>query len=103
MASRPLGLMIIWKMDGKAPSQWTLVKSGLFGHYQNGVDYLTDFANLHKWEPSLSHSSTVLAYEKGDYRIELSLAQAEGLDLSKETYLFQETVNEEQAEASTEG
>jgi len=93
MASRPLGLLIIWKM-AKEPNKWTLIKSGLFGHYQNGVDYLNDFAQVHGFKEAASVSG-VLAYEKGDYRLELSLSEAQGLDLSKETYLFQETANAE--------
>lgn len=91
---RPLGLLIVWKVSDTDP-KWQIMKQGLFGYYQNAVDYINGFAQAHGWTvPEWSPSNTI-AFEKGQYRIEVSLIQATGIDLSKETYLFEETVNEE--------
>src|SRR5688500_1495669 len=91
---RPLGLLIIWKIAD--PQKWEIMKTGLFGYYQNGLDYLREYARIKKWSEAKTVQLDVVAYEVGMYRVELSLVQAGGVDLSKETYLIQERVNEEQ-------
>lgn len=85
--NRPLGLMLIWKED--ETGHWTVVKHGLFGYYQNGVDYLNDYAQVKGWEvdPVDSAAPTTLTYRTGQYRIELSMVDPKGVDLSIETYL----------------
>jgi hypothetical protein len=92
--SRPLGSIIVWKKNDADP-KWQIMKNGLFGYYQNGVDYVNEFARAHGWTSVDGITTNTIAYEKGQYRIELSLVEATGVDLSKETYLFQENVNEE--------
>jgi hypothetical protein len=82
---RPLGLLIIWKKTD--PMKWEIMKTGLYGYYQNGLDYVREYAHVKEWKEAVTYSLDVVAYEVGDYRIELSLVQATGVDLSKETYL----------------
>jgi hypothetical protein len=89
---RPLGLLIVWQKTGQ---RWEIMKTGLFGYYQNGVDYLNEFAQAKGWQESKVNMTGTLAYETGPFRIELSLVEATGVDLSKETYLFQELENAE--------
>ena len=96
---RPLGLLIIWKLSDTDP-KWMIMKTALFGYYQNGLDYLNTYAQAKGWKPGVSYSNTV-AYKTGNYTIELSLVEATGVDLSKETYLFQENVSEENQEAAS--
>ena len=84
---RPLGLLIIWKMNPTEP-KWEITKTGLFGYYQNGLDYLREFARVKGWREAKTVQLDIIAYEVGGYRIELSLVQATGVDLSKETYLI---------------
>lgn len=83
---RPLGLMTIWKVNDTEP-KWEIMKHALFGYYQNGVDYLNQFAQAKGWERIESYSKDTVAYKVGQYQIELSLVQPTGLDLTKETYL----------------
>ena len=85
-------MLIVWQKTGQ---RWEIMKTGLFGYYQNGVDYLNEFARVKGWKEERSLTGT-LAYETGPFRIELSLVEATGVDLSKETYLFQESVNAEE-------
>ena len=94
--SRPLGLLIVWHINPENNS-WTIMRHGLFPYYQNGVDYLTEYARAKGWKkeetPAFNH---MLAYDTpSGHRVELSLVEVTGVDLSKETYLFEETVNEE--------
>jgi hypothetical protein len=91
--SRPLGLMTIWrtKEDGKVE----IAQTGLFDYYQNGHDYLTQYAQAKGWETDVTFGRESIAFRTGAYRIELSLVETKGLDLSKETYLFQETTDAE--------
>jgi hypothetical protein len=71
------------------------MKQGLFGYYQNAVDYINEFVRAYDgWTPAEWAPSGTVAYQKGQYRIEVSLIQATGVDLSKETYLFQELEHE---------
>ena len=91
---RPLGLLVVWKVSDTDP-KWQIMKQGLFGYYQNGVDYLTQFAQVKGWKQVESITSDRITFEVGPYLIELSLIQATGVDLSKETYLFEENVNDE--------
>jgi hypothetical protein len=88
---RPLGLIMIWKDE---PLQ--IMNTGLFGYYQNGVDYLTTYAQAKGWKLVPSSLETSITYKAGEYRIELGLVQAQGIDLSQETYLFQETTDASQ-------
>ena len=95
MADRPLGLITVWK-ENKTDPKYEIMKTGLFGYYQNARDYLDEFARVHGWKPdplpSLQENS--VAYVSGQFRIELNMLQATGIDLSKETYLFLETESE---------
>lgn len=77
---------MVWHIDKEA-NNWTIMKTGIFGYYQNGLDYLNEYVRVHDWQWVEAPFSHVQAYEKGEYRIELSLVQATGVDLSKETYL----------------
>jgi len=90
---RPLGLLMVWHID-KDTESYTIRKTGLFGYYQNGVDYLNEYVRINGWQWAESASSQVIAYEKGEYRIELSLVEATGVDLSKELYLENLNVEE---------
>jgi len=95
---RPLGLLVVWKVS-EADPKWQIMKNGLFGYYQNGVDYLTEFARVHGWKQIESVTADRITFEKGEYLIELSLVLATGVDLSKETYLFQELTDGEEVKA----
>ena len=95
---RPLGLLIIWKKTD--PMKWEIMKTGLYGYYQNGLDYVREYARVKEWKEAVTYNLDVVAYEVGDYRIELSLVQATGVDLSKETYL--EIENEATEKVTTE-
>jgi hypothetical protein len=79
--------MTVWKVSNDEP-KWKIMTNGLFGYYQNGVDYLNQYAQAKGWTKVDAVSPNTIAYEvPGGYLIELSLVETTGLDLSKETYL----------------
>jgi hypothetical protein len=92
MKSRPFGSMIIWLVQD---NKWTIKQSALFPYYQNAVDYLSQFAQTHDWK-LMDERPDRVSYGTGPYRIEVTLMEAsKGLDLNKETYLFEEISHEE--------
>lgn len=83
----PIGLLIIRNAEKKT------VRNDAFRFYQNAVDYLSQYAQARNW----TKIGTDSYQTPTGYYVAVVMMVPEGVDLSKETYLDEQTEDKESA------